>query len=256
MKKLNYKEFGKGQPLIILHGLFGMLDNWNSFAQELKDEFHIFLVDQRNHGRSFHDDEMNYKVMAEDLSAFMEEHDIEKAHIMGHSMGGKTAMSFAGRFPQKVKKLIVVDIAPKEYQPGHEEIFKALRSLPVGEIDQRKDAREHLSQYIKDEGVRLFLLKNLKRNKEGSYEWRMNLKGIYQNYENILSALPESIHFEGPTLFVSGEKSDYIQSDDKELIRVHFPTAKIEVINEAGHWVHADRQAELLDVVRSFLVGE
>ncbi len=113
MKKLNYKEFGEGQPLIILHGLFGMLDNWNSFAQELKDEFHIFLVDQRNHGRSFHDDEMNYELMAEDLSEFMEEHDIEEAHIMGHSMGGKTAMSFAGQFPEKVKKLIVVDIAQK-----------------------------------------------------------------------------------------------------------------------------------------------
>lgn len=256
MKKLNYKEFGEGQPLIILHGLFGMLDNWNSFAQELKDEFHIFLVDQRNHGRSFHDDEMNYELMAEDLSEFMEEHDIEEAYIMGHSMGGKTAMSFAGQFPEKVKKLIVVDIAPKEYQPGHEEIFKALRSLPVEEIDQRQDAREHLNQYIEDEGVRLFLLKNLKRNKNGNYEWRMNLKGIYQNYENILSALPESIHFDGPALFISGERSDYIQNGDKELIRDHFPSAKIEVISDAGHWVHADRQDKLLEVVRSFLDGQ
>ena len=253
MQKLNYKVIGKGSPLIILHGLFGMLDNWKSFANELEDEFEIFLVDQRNHGRSFHSEDMDYELMARDLRDFMEEAGLEKANIMGHSMGGKTAMAFAGLFPEKVMNLIVIDIAPKEYEPGHETIFKALRSLPVENIQQRRDAREHLNKYIDEEGVRLFLLKNLKRKDDGDYEWRMNLESIYENYAHILSALPKDLKYEGPALFVSGAKSSYIKEEDEALIRQHFPHANIEVIEKAGHWVHVDQKDALLDRVRSFL---
>ena len=171
-------------------------------------------------------------------------------------MGGKTAMTFSGLFPEKTRKLIVVDIAPKSYEAGHDEIFRALRSLPVDEIGQRKDAREHLKQYISEQGVRLFLLKNLKRKSDGSYGWRMNLEGIYKNYDSILSAVPEDLRFEGASLFISGERSNYIQEQDHEKIEQYFPNAQIEVIKNAGHWVHVDQREALLKTVRSFLKGQ
>jgi pimeloyl-ACP methyl ester carboxylesterase len=191
--------------------------------------------------------------MAEDLKNFMEKEGLEEASIMGHSMGGKTAMTIASQYPEKVTKLIVVDIAPKPYEPGHEQIFKALRALPINEIESRQEAREFLSDYIDEQGIRLFLLKNLSRKKEGGYRWKMNLEGIYNNYSNILSSLPEDAKFEGSTLFINGKRSHYIQKDDKDLIRKHFPKAQLLTLKNAGHWVHVDQADALREAVVRFL---
>ncbi len=250
---LNYKEFGQGEPLIILHGLFGTLDNWQTIAKQLAEDYWVFIIDQRNHGKSPHLDELSYPLMAEDLHAFMESQYIPKAHIMGHSMGGKTAMQFALSYPDMVDKLIVVDIAPGENPPGHELIFAGLLSLKLAELSSRTEADDFLKATIKDFGVRQFLLKNLTRNKDGGYRWKMNLPVIHENYQNILAAIEHDIPFDGESLFIMGALSNYIDESSKSIIEALFPEYQMEVINDAGHWVHADQPAALLAAVRSFL---
>ena len=159
--ELNHKTFGAGDPIIILHGLFGTLDNWQTVAKKLAEHFMVYIVDQRNHGRSAHVEGQNYKLMAEDLADFMEENWMHNAHIIGHSMGGKTAMQFAADYPDMLNKLVVVDIAPKAYEGGHQTIFDALLSVNMEKVQTRKEVEEQLSKYIDDAGVRLFLMKNL-----------------------------------------------------------------------------------------------
>ncbi len=187
--ELNYKEFGQGEPIIILHGLFGMLDNWQTIAKRLANDYWIFVVDQRNHGKSPHVNGLSYPLMAQDLKAFMDQHWIPQAHIIGHSMGGKTAMQFAFEYPDMVDKLVVLDIAPPANESGHGLIFDALHSVDLQKIETRIEADEKLAQKIKDYGVRQFLLKNLSRQKEGGYRWKMNLEAISNNYDNILAAV-------------------------------------------------------------------
>ena len=249
---LNFKTFGQGYPVIILHGLFGMLDNWQTIAKKLADKYTVYIVDQRNHGRSPHLSEFNYQILADDLQAFMESNWIYEAHIIGHSMGGKTAMQLALSYPEIVKKLIVVDIAPKQYQPGHQLIFDALQSLDLTTITNRKEAATRLGATINDPGVQQFLLKNLSRNSNGQYEWKMNLPVIYKNYNRILENIQMEEPFQQPTLFIKGGQSNYIQEMDNPTIKNFFPVAKIETIPQAGHWVHAAAPNELLDLVHNF----
>lgn len=250
---LNYKSFGEGYPIIILHGLFGTLDNWQTIAKKLATTNLVYIIDQRNHGRSPHDEEFNYSVMAEDLQAFMESQWIYEAHIIGHSMGGKTAMQFALNYPDMVNKLVVVDIAPKNYEGGHQAIFDALFSLDLNEIKNRKEADKQLEAKIEDFGVRQFLLKNLTRSKSGGYEWKMNLSVIHQNYAAILSTIESEDTFDNPTLFIRGGQSDYILDKDLESIHNLFPLAQLETVAKAGHWVHAAEPIVLLDLVKTFL---
>jgi len=250
--ELNFKSFGQGDPVIILHGLFGMLDNWQTIAKKLADNYTVFLVDQRNHGRSPHDDQFDYPTMAADLMAFMESQWIHQSHVIGHSMGGKTAMEFALTYPDSIDHLVVVDIAPKSYEGGHQAIFEALFSLNLKEIENRKEAEQALEAKISDFGVRQFLLKNLSRNKAGYYEWKMNLPAIHKNYQNILAATQATGTMEAPTLFIKGGQSNYIEDTDEDLIHSFFPTAKIKTIEKAGHWVHAEAPKELLGEVEAF----
>lgn len=250
---LNYKSFGEGYPIIILHGLFGTLDNWQTIAKKLATTNLVYIIDQRNHGRSPHDEEFNYSVMAEDLQAFMESQWIYEAHIIGHSMGGKTAMQFALNYPDMVNKLVVVDIAPKNYEGGHQAIFDALFSLNLTKIENRKEADKQLEAKIEDFGVRQFLLKNLTRSKSGDYEWKMNLPVIHQNYAAILSTIESEDTFDNPTLFIRGGQSDYILDKDLESILNLFPMAQLETVAKAGHWVHASEPIVLLDLVKVFL---
>jgi esterase len=251
--ELNYKTFGEGEPLIILHGLFGMLDNWQTLARRFAEDFQVYIVDQRNHGKSPHDPVMDYPSMAEDLFDFMLDHDIISANIMGHSMGGKTVMEFAHLHPEKVKKLIVVDMAPKAYESGHRPIFEALYMVDLNLVEDREDAENMLAQGIESDSIRLFLLKNLKRKKGGGYEWKMNLDAIFRHYPDILSAINSEIPFVNPSLFIRGAKSNYILDSDFELIHEQFTEADIVTIDNAGHWVHADAPEELLQLVRNFI---
>ncbi len=250
---LNYKTEGQGYPIIILHGLFGTLDNWQIIAKKLAEKYLVYTVDQRNHGRSPHDLEMNYKIMAEDLQEFMEKQWIHKAIILGHSMGGKTAMQFALDFPEMVEKLIVVDIGPFSNNGGHELIFEALRALDLEKIKTRKDADDILKIKISDFGVRQFLLKNLSRSKEGDYYWKMNLPVIHDHYDEILAKVDVVHPFEGETLFIRGGKSNYIGVEEFPSFKKSFPNAQLQTIANAGHWVHAEQPEQLLETVLSFL---
>lgn len=240
-----------------MHGLFGTLDNWQTIGRQLAEDYAVYLIDQRNHGRSPHLEGMNYELMANDLANFMEEHSLEKAHVLGHSMGGKTAMQFAFNFPERLQKLIVVDMAPKKYVGGHEEILAALRALPVADLESRKDADQQLHQLgIGNFSVRQFLLKNLTRQSEGGYEWKMNFAEIDKHYEHILDNIENTTTYDGETLFIRGERSDYILPEDGELLRSYFPNAQLKTIKKAGHWVHAEQPDVLLDLVKAFLEEE
>jgi len=232
--ELNYKSFGEGYPIIILHGLFGTLDNWQTIAKKLANNYSVYIVDQRNHGRSPHDDRFDYETMADDLQAFMESQWIYEAHIIGHSMGGKTAMQFALNYPDLVNQLVVVDIAPKTYEGGHQAIFDALFSLDLINIKNRKQADAALLTQIPDFGVRQFLLKNLTNNKKGGYQWKMNLPVIYENYGQILAAIESEDIFDKPTLFIRGGQSNYIVEEDLTVIKSLFSAASIATVEGAG----------------------
>ena len=252
--ELNYKTFGQGPPLIILHGLFGTLDNWQTLAKRFAEHFSVYIVDQRNHGKSPHDSEMNYPLMAEDLRNFMESKWMFKAHVMGHSMGGKAAMQFALQFPDFVDHLIVVDMHPAANEGGHEVIFDAMLSLELDQLKNRKEADQLLAEKIPNFGIRQFLLKNLSRDKErGGYGWKMNLKVLYDHYPEILAAVGNEDSFDEPVLFIKGGESDYVREDHWGEVLELFPNAVLQTISGAGHWVHADAPKELEDIVLEFL---
>ena len=251
--ELNFKTFGSGEPLIILHGLFGTLDNWQTLGKRFAEQYMVYIVDQRNHGRSPHDPVMDYPHLADDLRGFMQNQWIHRAHIMGHSMGGKTAMEFALQNPDMTDKLIVVDIAPKTYPPGHELILKALNELDPTKLHNRKEAEDRLTKYIDDPGVRMFLLKNLTREKSGGFRWKMNLEAITRNYLHILEEPSPAEPFLGESLFIRGGKSNYVHDRDDDKIKGLFPYSKVETIDQAGHWVHAEAPNQLFDLVSLFL---
>ncbi|MFK7903926.1 MAG: alpha/beta fold hydrolase [Chitinophagales bacterium] len=258
--QLNFKSLGAEDApvIIILHGLFGMLDNWQTLGRKFAEDYRVYLVDQRNHGKSPHSLEFDYFLMAEDLLELMDEEGIEKAHIVGHSMGGKTVMQFAVENPSRIEKLVVVDIAPVDYPAGHEDIFKALFQINIDELKSRKEAHEVLQPMIEEEGVRQFLLKNLARKKPSGFEWKFNLQAIHFNYTNILlNSLTDFDVFEGDALFVKGGNSPrYIEVKTMgEVISSHFPKAKIEVVENSGHWVHAEQPKVFFEVVSGFLRG-
>lgn len=251
--RLNYRKLGNGQPLVILHGIFGTSDNWQTFGKALSENFQVFLVDQRNHGNSPHSQEFDYPAMAADLKDFIEQHDLENPIILGHSMGGKVAMFFAINYADLFDKMIVVDIAPRFYPVHHQKILEGLGAVKINEISSRKEAEEQLSEHVKDVGVRQFLLKNLKRDDNGQFAWKLNLPVIRDNIDNVGQAVPSEHAIKKPTLFIRGAKSDYIQDNDKSDIRKIFPQAEIVTIKDAGHWIHAEQPEALYKTVMEFL---
>ncbi|MBI1192323.1 MAG: alpha/beta fold hydrolase [Bacteroidetes bacterium] len=250
---LNYREIGSGPALVILHGLFGSLDNWVTLGKQFAEAHTVYLVDQRNHGRSPHAAPMDYTTMAEDLRAFFEDHGIRKAAVLGHSMGGKTAMRFALDHPDLTEALIVADIAPKTYPPGHDAIFDGLKKVTPEQLADRTEAEEQLGRFIPDGDVRLFLLKNLTRNPEGGYRWKMNLPVIEQEYTDILGFEGADFAYDGPALFVRGGRSNYVEDADWPAIAELFPQASLQTIPNAGHWLHADQPRAFYEVVQRFL---
>ncbi|OJJ23726.1 alpha/beta hydrolase [marine bacterium AO1-C] len=252
--ELNFKTFGEGQPLLILHGLFGSSDNWLTLGRKLAEQYKVYLIDQRNHGRSPWSNDWNYQLMAEDLLEFVQTHQLDNFILVGHSMGGKTAMNYAARYyPSKIQKLIVVDIAPKSYPIHHDKIVAGLRSLDLNQINSRKDADVQLANYVEEVGVRQFLLKNLYRNDEKRFDWRINLQVIGDNLDNMSVGLPDNFEFDGPTLFIRGLRSKYIKDGDEAVIQHHFPNASIQDVAQAGHWVHAEKPQEFLEILLSFI---
>ncbi|HMQ46358.1 MAG TPA: alpha/beta fold hydrolase [Saprospiraceae bacterium] len=252
MLDLNYKSLGQGYPIIVLHGLFGTLDNWQTVARRLSENHTVYLVDLRNHGRSPHHSAMNYPIMAEDLRHFMESHGMYQAYLIGHSMGGKVAMEFALEHSDMVEKLMVVDIAPKTYTGGHQAIFEALFSLDLANLEDRQQAEAHLATRIAEPDVRQFLMKNLSRQKGGGFEWKMNLPVIFENYSHILAAVDSSWAYDKPCSFVRGDRSDYIRDEDMDHIRTLFPKAQLHTVKGAGHWVHAEQPEALLQLINTF----
>jgi pimeloyl-ACP methyl ester carboxylesterase len=250
--QLNFKKIGSGPPLVILHGLFGSADNWYTVSKELEKEFTMYLLDQRNHGDSPHSEEWNYAVMAEDLLELLNEENLDKVFIVGHSMGGKVAMTFAVKYPELVKRLIVADISPGYYPLHHESIIDGLQAINLSKIQSRKIADGALAEHIPDLGIRQFLLKSLGRNSDGFY-WKINLPVIVKHIEEVGKALAVGGIYEGRTLFLAGEKSNYIQEKDMESILAHFPAYEYHQIANAGHWLHADQPQAVVAEIRKFL---
>lgn len=252
--ELNFKKYGEGERvLIILHGLFGSLDNWQSMGKRFGEVYTTYIVDQRNHGKSPHADEHNYAAMAKDLEAFMDQHQIEEAYILGHSMGGKTVMQFAIENPQRVRRMVVADIAPKYYAPHHQDIIGALESVDLETMTDRKEVQEKISMSISNPGVVQFLMKGLTWSDKEKLAWKFNLKVLSEQIENIGEKLTGFAYFTNPTLFVRGENSDYITEDDLDVIEEIFPMAQYRTIDDAGHWLHAENPDQFFDEVISFL---
>lgn len=254
MSLLHSQIIGNGTPFVILHGFLGMGDNWKSFANEFSElGFSVHLVDQRNHGRSFHSNQFNYKLLAEDLKVYCEHHRLDKIILLGHSMGGKAAMQFATRYPKQVSKLIIADIAPKVYPQHHQDILKGLSSLDFDKITSRGEADEALSIYISHFGTRQFLLKNLYWESKGRLGLRLNLPTLMEHIEEVGASLSDDATFEGDTLFIKGSLSNYIQPLDELVIHKHFPNAQLATVSKAGHWLHADNPTEFYDKILAFL---
>ncbi len=253
--KLEYREYGKGQPLLILHGLFGQSDNWNTLAKAFAENgFHVFTLDQRNHGLSPHSNVWDYEAMAEDLKEFIEEHQLKNVILLGHSMGGKTVLFFEWKYPEIASKIIIADMATREYEPHHNIVLKALNAVDFNAIKTRKEAEAVLNNYIEDFGTKQFLLKNIywKDNNNNQMAWRFNLKVIDQLYDNVRIAVPEFVS-QTKTLIIKGEKSDYINKQDIEDYKLRFPESRFVTIPNAGHWVHAEKPKEFFECVYEFI---
>jgi pimeloyl-ACP methyl ester carboxylesterase len=252
---VNHKIYGaeNTKPIYILHGIFGMLDNWHNIANHLSNQFRVITFDARNHGKSFHNDDSSYVAMANDLKHLMECMHDQEAIIIGHSMGGKTALLFADMYPEMVKNLIAVDIAPKQYHPGHLEYFRAFRELDFSQIHSRKEAETAFLPFAPDMGVRQFLLKNLEADSAGGYKLKINLTAIENYYDEIIGAIDFKNAFTKSTHFILGEKSGYLKESDKPFIEQHFPTVSYHTVSKAGHWVHADNPAEFLSIINQIL---
>lgn len=243
---------GEGEVLIIMHGLFGMSDNWQSLGRKWAEDYQVHLLDMRNHGRSPHSDGFSYELMADDLLDYLDQKGIEKAHILGHSMGGKVAMLFAVLNPERTDKLIIADIAPKAYQPHHGEIIAALESLDLSQIRKRSEANEQFGPDLLP-GVRQFLLKNLYWVNKEEMAWRFNLSVIAREIQKVGEGLPPNAYFDGPCLFLRGGNSWYIEDQDLDLILSHYPEAELQTIANAGHWLHAENPLDFFAAVSEFL---
>jgi pimeloyl-ACP methyl ester carboxylesterase len=251
---LHSQIIGEGTPFIILHGLLGMSDNWRTLGRKFSElGYQMHLVDQRNHGRSLHSEEFNYGVMAEDLKVYCDQQGIDNFVLMGHSMGGKTAMQFATTYPEMVKKLFVADIGPKAYPRHHQDIFKALLSVDFTQVSSRGEVDEILSGYVPEMGVRQFLMKNLYWKEKGELAFRANVEVLNAKIEEVGKPLSDGLIYKGPTLFLGGEKSGYIEPLDELLIRKHFPKARIDWVSNAGHWLHSENPEEYFRKVVDFL---
>ena len=245
---------GEGKPLCILHGFLGMLDNWKTLGTLYAENgFCVHLIDQRNHGKSFHSHDFNYDILADDLLNYLDEHQITSTALIGHSMGGKTAMQFACTYPERVNRLLVADIAPKYYPPHHQDISNGLNAIDTSNLKSRNDADQQLKKHISNPGIRQFLLKNLDRDENKKLCFKFNLEVLSEKMEEIGDNINSTDSYDGPTLFLRGDKSEYVTKNDAEIIRRHFPKATVETIDNAGHWLHAENPDQFFKISLTFL---
>lgn len=247
-------EGESGKPLLIVHGFMGMGDNWKTLGlQYVAKGFQVHAVDMRNHGKSFHSDVFTYDAMVQDLVDYINENNLGKADLIGHSMGGKAGMLFAMQHPELLDRLVVADIGPQYYPPHHQDILGGLNAVDFSVKPTRNEVEEILGQYIDDAGTRQFLMKNLYWVEPGQLGFRFNLPVFNEQIDNIGQALPEGSVYDKPTLFLKGEKSKYIREQDMALIAKHFPKYEIKTITNSGHWVHAENPQEFLEYTLEFL---
>ncbi|WP_111411895.1 alpha/beta fold hydrolase [Billgrantia lactosivorans] len=252
--ELNYQDTGgEGPPLIVVHGLLGSADNWRSHVKQWQARRRVVAVDLRNHGRSPHAEGMSYREMAGDLLALMDRLQITRAHLLGHSMGGKIVITLARLAPERVVSLIVADIAPQAYGHGHDAIFAGLRHLQRGKPTNRREADALLSEHVEERGVRLFLATNLERGDNGALRLRIGLDQIEAGYRDIMQAPAGEGAFEGPTLVLRGGKSHYVPDSALPNLREVLPNARLVTLEEAGHWLHAEQPEAFQSAVEEFL---
>lgn len=269
--ELFYRKYGQGPSLIIVHGLYGSSDNWVRIARALGKHFEVYVVDQRNHGRSPHSMEHNYELMKNDLYEFVEKHSIDKAIFLGHSMGGKSVMFFAASHPERVNGLIVIDIIPKSYKlpddamrksVDHETILKSMAGVDFSSVHTRAEVDQALARDIGIEKVRQFLMKNLERDEQNAFRWKINIDALIRNMDSILSGMNEKDFERGreisgfPVLFIKGANSSYILDSDKALIKTIFPYYDIVTIPGAGHWLHVEQPDLLIKSILEFILDE
>lgn len=257
MQIIHSQIVGTGEPLFILHGFLGMSDNWRTLGIKYAENgFQVHLIDQRNHGHSFHSQEFSYSLLADDLKNYADSKCISTFHLMGHSMGGKTAMLFATEYPKMVKKMVIADIAPKFYPQHHEAILKGLASIDFDKISSRAEADKQLALYVAQSDVRQFLLKNLYWKTRERLGFRFNLEALTENENEIGVELPKFNIFQGETLFLKGEFSEYVMPEDEALIKSHFPNAQIATIARAGHWLHAQNPEDYFQKTLQFFTQQ
>lgn len=259
--KLFYREFGAGEPVVILHGLYGASDNWVKIAKEIAENYKVYLPDLRNHGQSPHSHIFTIEEMKNDLLEFVLEHNLEKIVLIGHSLGGKISMDFASLYPYKIKKLIVVDIAPRNYSKeefqernNHSQLISMLKDVDLSKYKNRTEALEELGSIDKSGRLKFFMMKNIKREKDGKMSWKINIKAIADNLTIILNEFSVDLtKITCPTLFIKGEKSNYLTTDDIKIIKEQMADVKFSTIKEATHWVHSEKTLDFLEEVNSFL---
>ena len=251
--RLHFRKYGKGEPLIILHGLFGSSDNWHTLARRWGESFQVFTLDQRNHGSSPHESAMDYSELVQDLHQFMAQERLDSVHIVGHSMGGKVGMLFASTFPDLVKSLTVLDIGIDRVEGKHEFILKALSSINPDEFSSREEIRGELQKLIGSLPIQQFLMKNILRRLDGTLSWKFNRDALLEHYDDLTMSLDLIQPFIGSVLFLRGENSNYLEADISLEILQSFPLAQLKTIVGAGHWLHADNPDELFKQVLDFI---
>jgi len=256
MTLLNFERSGTGDPLVVLHGLFGAAQNFRGIAKKMAEDFDIIAVDLRNHGASFHHDEHSYPIMAQDVFDLMDHLSLDQAHIMGHSMGGKVAMQMALHTPERIDGLVIGDISPVQYPDHHDAVFKGFNAVDLTTISSRGEAENALTQHVEDPGVRMFLLTNLMRDEDRAFKWRLNIKSLEDNYTEIAKPPTSKGDYKAPTLFMRGGLSDYISEHHIPALKDLFPAAHIHTIDGTGHWLHAEKPDEYCQVVTDFLKGK
>lgn len=250
---LFFRQHGQGKPLVILHGLFGSSDNWQSMANRFSVDFEVITPDLRNHGQSPHDPDISYELMAGDLGRLIQSLNLPTLNLIGHSLGGKVAMQYALTYPQKVEKLVIVDIAPRHYAVGHDQYVSSLLKLNLDQYKLREDIDQTLASDIPEPVIRQFLMKNLKRNPAGGFSWKLNLISIRDNLQRLGNEITSVSSFGGPSLFMIGADSDYVSPEDYPGIRKLFPASRISVFADTGHWIHADNPERFYTEVTEFI---